>query len=91
MTPYITVVQIWITDTETIPIPVLGVFASKEDAERNAYAVALQVLTEQAPAYVDRHATAVTSPLPDAAVRSFVAALTTHRPDLVRTSRGKVR
>lgn len=91
MQPYITVVQVWKSDTETIPIPVLGVFASKEKACDNAYAVVARTLTVQAPELLSATVTAVATPLPDDTVREFLTTLNNTRPDLLRTPRGKAR
>lgn len=89
MKPYITVVQIWKSDTETIPIPVLGVFADAQTAQDNAFAVVARQLTIQAPDLLRATVTAVASPLPDDAVREFLASLGRTRPDLLKTQRGK--
>lgn len=91
MQPYITVVQIWKSASETIPIPVLGVFASKQAAEDNAVAVALRILTETAPNLIGATVMVVASPLPDVTVREFLITLGATRPDLLRTPRGKAR
>ena len=91
MTPYITIVQVWKSDTETIPIPVLGVFASKEAACDNAFAVVARSLAVQAPELLSEKVTAVASPLSDEAMREFLTTLHNARPDLLRTPRGKAR
>jgi len=89
--PFITVVQIWKSDTETIPIPVLGVFASNETACDNAVAIVIRHLTAHAPELLAATVTAVATPLPDATVREFLTTLNNTRPDLLRTPRGKGR
>lgn len=91
MQPYIAVVQIWKSDTETIPIPVLGVFPDKKAAEDNAVAVILRALTEDAPALLECPVTVTASPLSDEATREFLATLGRTRPDLLKTPRGKAR
>jgi hypothetical protein len=91
---YIATCQIWVSDTETIPIPVLGVFDSPKAAQDNAYAVLMRQLTADAPHLLDKRVTVVAAPLPDAAVRGFLATLEQRRPDLLKpekVQRGKVR
>lgn len=93
MTPaaYIAIAQIWVSDTETIPIPVLGVFATPEAARDNALAVLLRTLTTDAPHLLDKPVTVVPCALPDESVRAFLATLRATRPDLLPTPRGKPR
>lgn len=87
--PYIAVAQIWKSDTETIPIPVLGVFATREDAQNNAYTVIARALAQDAPALLECPVTVVAVPLSDESVREFLTTLHNARPDLLRTPRGK--
>lgn len=87
--PYIAIVQIWKSETETIPIPVLGVFETAEAAQNNAYAVIAHALTTDAPALLECPVTVVVTPLSDDATREFLTTLHNTRPDLLRTKRGK--
>lgn len=94
MQAYIATIQIWLSDTETIPIPVLGVFPSREAAQDNAYAVLARLMTEQAPQMLDKVVTVAATPLPDEEVRAFLDRLRAERPDLLapeKVQRGKAR
>lgn len=87
--PYIAVVQVWKSDTETIPIPVLGVFPDKKAAEDNAMVVVMHTLTAQAPELLAANVSVTSFPLSDEATREFLATLQNARPDLLKTPRGK--
>jgi hypothetical protein len=89
--PYIAIVQVWKSDTETIPIPILGVFPDKKAAEDNAIAVVLHSLTEQAPELLASTVSVTSFPLSDEATREFLTTLHNTRPDLLRTPRGKAK
>ena len=87
--PYIAIVQIWKSDTETIPVPILGVFADKKAAEDNAVSVVLRALTEDAPELLGASVSVTSFPLSDEATREFLTTLHNARPDLLKTPRGK--
>lgn len=82
--PYIAVAQIWKTETETIPVPVLGVFPDVESAQANAYAVITHILTTDAPALLECPVTVTATAIPDESVREFLRTLQRTRPDLMR-------
>ena len=91
MLVYIAVAQVWKSDTETIPIPIMGVFPSPEAAQDNAYAVLARLFTTDAPELLECPITVTAVPIPDDAMRSFLTTLQNARPDLLRTPRGKAK
>lgn len=83
MNLYTTVVTVWKTETEAVHIPVLGVFATKEEAERHAQVVAVYALAEHNPALLERPSTTLAIAQPDESVRALLASVAQQRPDLL--------
>jgi hypothetical protein len=91
MKAYIATAQIWVSEKETIPMPILGFFPDADAATKNAYAVVARAMTEDAPHLLEHPVTVVATELSDDAMREFLKNTRRYRPDLITTPRGKAR
>lgn len=82
---YITTALIWTSDTACIPVPVLGVFGSPDEAHNNAVAVLATLAKElKTPELLTKTITITPTKLDEAGVRSFLATLKKERSDLLK-------
>lgn len=82
---YIATALIWKTDTECIPVPVLGLFGSPDDATKNAVAVIAQLARAmENPELMTYPLTVTPTKLDEAGVRAFLARVKQERPELLR-------
>lgn len=90
---YIATCQVWVSATETMVVPIAGVFSSADAATGNAARVLTLVLAEQAPQHLDKPVSITPLALPDETVRDIVERLSRERPDLMpqKTKRGRAR
>lgn len=91
MQAFIATAQIWVSDTQTIPIPVLGVFPDADTAIKNAYVVLARAITEDQPHLLEHPVTVTATPVSDEMLREFLANVNRYRPDILRPPRGKAR
>lgn len=89
MKPYITVALLWKTATEAIPVPVLGVHATNEEASQNAYAGLVQAALGFDKDVLSYPVTVTPIALTDDIVREFLVTLAQRRPDLLAPERVK--
>jgi hypothetical protein len=91
MKAFIATAQIWVSEKETIPLPIVGFFPDADAATKNAYAVMARAMTEDAPHLLEYPVTVVATELSDEAMYEFLSNTRRYRPDLITTPRGKVR